>query len=81
MHYLIKLDDERIWKRDIDQIRSIGENTPISVPKYTSVPVLCGNKATISTENYFNKYQSPEIQITTAVWENVSLPKLPDLAE
>ncbi|KAK9694431.1 hypothetical protein QE152_g33561 [Popillia japonica] len=46
-----------------------------------SVPVLCDNKATISTENNFNKYQSPEIQITTAVLENVSLPKLPDLAE
>ncbi|KAK9729720.1 hypothetical protein QE152_g15801 [Popillia japonica] len=51
LHYLIKLDDARIWKRHIDQIRSIGENTPISVPKYTSVPVLCDNKATISIEN------------------------------
>ncbi|KAK9687012.1 hypothetical protein QE152_g36762 [Popillia japonica] len=81
LHYLIKSDDARIWKRHTDQIRSIGENTPISVPKYTPVPVLCDNKATISTENNFNKYQSPEIQITPAVSENVSLPKLPNLAE
>ncbi|KAK9739640.1 hypothetical protein QE152_g8829 [Popillia japonica] len=78
---LLRPNDARIWKRHIDQIKSIGENTPISVPKYTPVPVVCNNKATISTENNFNKHQSPEIQITTAVSETVSLPNLPNLAE
>ena len=28
LHYIIQLDDNRKWKRHIDQIRSIGENVP-----------------------------------------------------
>lgn len=28
LHYLVRLDDDRMWKRHVDQIREIGENTP-----------------------------------------------------
>nr|CAI5835249.1 unnamed protein product [Callosobruchus analis] len=29
LHYLVRLDDGRIWKRHVDQMISIGENVPI----------------------------------------------------
>ncbi|KAK2578443.1 hypothetical protein KPH14_001060 [Odynerus spinipes] len=32
LHYLIKLDDGRTWKRHINQIRLIGEYTPSRLP-------------------------------------------------
>lgn len=29
LHYLVELDDKRIWKRHVNQIRSVSENTPV----------------------------------------------------
>ncbi|XP_011862003.1 PREDICTED: uncharacterized protein K02A2.6-like [Vollenhovia emeryi] len=34
LHYKIKLDDGRIWKRHVNQLRKIGENTPSSSEDY-----------------------------------------------
>lgn len=33
LHYHVKLDDGRTWKRHIDQIREIGSNTPLETNK------------------------------------------------
>lgn len=29
--YLIELDDSRVWKRHVDQMRSMGEDTPLKI--------------------------------------------------
>lgn len=41
LHYVVKLDDTRTWKRHVDQIRAIGEHTPITINKnfVTALPV------------------------------------------
>lgn len=61
VHYEIKLDNNQVWKRHVNQIRKIGENTPKSTDQNVetqNVPNTCihyNEKITLSS---FPRYKS-----------------------
>lgn len=54
LHYLIELDDKRIWKKHIEQVRKIGENTPLSISDPFSWSYQCENPITPNNSNNNN---------------------------
>jgi len=48
LHYKIKLDDGRIWKRHVNQIRAIGKNTPAKLTDcviFSDAPIVDNTQA------------------------------------